>query len=133
MTRPTRFLGGLVAAAALVAAGCGGESGPELYRLEPTQACLEEAGLDVTTDDLDFVASTAAGGALRVDIAANHATISFGETQDEAARTAEAYRNFAGPQIPVEHVLFREQNAVLVWGAPPSDEERTRVVSCLSG
>jgi len=133
MTRRITSLGGLVLIAALLGAGCGGgESEPELYRLEPTRSCLEGAGLEVTTEELDFVASTATGGALRTDIAANHATVSFGETPEEAERTAEAYRNFAGPRIPIDHVLFRYENAVVVWGAPPSEEERTRVVSCLA-
>ena len=132
MTRLLWPLAGLVVAAALLAAGCGGEPEPTVYRLEPTRACLEQTGLEPTTANVDFVASTATGGAVRAEIAANEVTISFGETDEEAQRTARAYENFAGPRIPIEHVLFREHNAVLVWGAPPTDEERTRVVSCLS-
>jgi len=132
MTGLIRPLAGLVVAAALLAAGCGGEPEPTLYQLEPTRACLDGAGLDVTTENLDFVASTATGGALRAEIGANEVTVSFGATEEEAERTARAYRNFAGPRIPIDHVLFREHNAVLVWGAPPSDEERTRVHSCLA-
>jgi hypothetical protein len=133
MIRPTWFPAGLVVAAALLAAGCGGADEPDAYRLEPTRSCLEHAGLDVTTDDLDFVASTAAGGALRTDLPENEVTISFGDTEAEAERTARAYRNFAGPTIPIEHVLFRRANAVLVWGAPPSDVDQMRVTACLEG
>ena len=133
MIRPTRFLAGLVVTAALVAAGCGGEAEPERYELEPTRECLEQAGIEVTTDDLDFVASTAAGGALRAHLPENEVTISLGETDAEAERTATAYRNFAGPTIAIEHVLSRQANAVLVWGAPPSDDDRARVTSCLAG
>jgi hypothetical protein len=133
MDRTRMPLAGLVVAAALLAAGCGGPAGPETYGLDPTRACLEEAGFDVTTEDLDFVASTAVGGAVRADMPGNHVTISFGEGEEEAVRTEQAYRRFAAPQIPIEHVLFRERNAVLVWGAPPTDEESGPVVACLDG
>jgi hypothetical protein len=133
MTRPVRLAAGVALAAALLAAGCGGEAEPDLYRLEPTQSCLEEAGHDVTTEDLDFVASTATGGAFRADVGENEVTVTFGETEDEAERTASAYRNFAGPTISIDHVLFQRANAVLVWGAPPTDEERGPVEGCLQG
>lgn len=133
MTRPVSYAAGLALAAALLAAGCGGDGEPELYQLEPTRACLEEAGHDVSMDDLDFVASTATGGAFRADAAENEVTVTFGESEDEAERTAAAYRNFAGPTIDIEHVLFRRANAVLLWGAPPGDEERAPVEACLRG
>ncbi|HUG28887.1 MAG TPA: hypothetical protein VMQ65_00020 [Candidatus Limnocylindria bacterium] len=133
MDRYRMRVAGLVVAAALLAAGCGGGAEPETYSLEPTRACLEEAGLTVSGRNLDFVASTATGGALRVRLPANDVTISFGLTEEEASRTAQAYRRFAGSTIAIDHVLGRERNAVLVWGAPPADEEASRVVGCLAG
>jgi hypothetical protein len=133
MLRPVSLAAGLALAAVLLVAGCGGNGEPELYRLDPTRACLEDAGHEVSTDDLDFVASTATGGAFRADVGANEVTLTFGETEEEAERTASAYRNFAGPTIQIDHVLFRRSNAVLVWGAPPGDEERAPVEGCLHG
>jgi hypothetical protein len=120
-------------AAALLLAGCGAGE-PEAYALEPTRGCLEDAGHDVTTEDVDFVASTATAGALRADLAPDqHVTISFGETDNEAERTAQAYRNFASPDIQIDQVLERHRNAVLLWGAPPSEDERGPIVGCLDG
>lgn len=122
-----------ILAAVLLAAGCGGEAEPDFYRLEPTRSCLEEAGMEVTTEDLDFVASTATAGALRAGVGENEVTVSFGEEEEEAVRTAQAYRDFADPTIAIDHVLAREANAVLVWNAPPGDEERGPVHACLRG
>jgi hypothetical protein len=133
MTWPASLVAGLALAAALLAAGCGGETEPDAYSLEPTQDCLEEAGYDASTEDLDFVASTATGGAFHTDVGENEVTLSFGETTEEAERTAQAYRNFAGPTIQIEHVLFQRENVVFVWGAPPTDEERGPVEACLRG
>lgn len=133
MTRPRSFVAGLALAAALAGGGCGGEPTPEAYAPESTRACLEEAGHEVSTDELDFVASTATGGAFRADVGENEVTVAFGETEEEAERTARAYRNFAGPTIPIDHVLFQVSNSVLVWGAPPSDDERGAVEGCLRG
>ncbi len=131
MTRPTSFLAGLAAAAALLAGGCGGDSEPETYRLPSTRACLQEAGFAVTTRELDFVASTAARGAVRAELPDNEVTISLGDSEEEATRTARAYRSFAGSKIPIEHVLFQHQNAVLVWAVPPSESDLAQVVACL--
>jgi hypothetical protein len=134
MARRLRFPAGLaIAAATLLAAGCGGEPELQLYRLEPTRDCLEDGGGRVTTDDLDFVASTAGGGAFRAEVGENQLTISFGEQEEDAVRTAQAYRDFAGPTIPIDHVLARNENAVMVWNTPPTDGERAQVVACLSG
>jgi hypothetical protein len=128
-----RRLLALAGALAVVLGGCGGEAEPELYSVEPTNACLKEAGFVTSLDDLDFVASTASGGGLHGRYQANQVTIAFGEDEEESARMEQAYRNFAGARIPIDDVLFRSANAVLVWGAPPSEEERTRVDGCLSG
>lgn len=133
MTRPASFVASLALAAALLGGGCSGEAPPEVYAPEPTRACLEEGGHEVATEGLDFVASTATRGAFRADVGENEVTLAFGETEEEAERTARAYRNFAGPTIPIDHVLFRISNSVLVWGAPPSDEERGAVEGCLRG
>ena len=124
-------------AAAAVAAGCGGAgegAEPERYELGPSKACLEQGGSRVSTKGLDFVASTALGGAMRVRLATdNFVDVSFGEDAGEAERIETAYRRFAGRSIPIDDVLIRTKNVVMVWNAPPSAEERDTLLGCLEG
>jgi hypothetical protein len=124
-------------AAAAVTAGCGGSNPaaePALYELAPSRACLQEAGVDVKTSGLDFVASTALGGAMRVRLATdNFVDVSFGEDAAEAERIETAYRRFAGRSIPVDDVILRTKNVVMVWNAPPTGEERDTLFGCLEG
>lgn len=130
-----RALSAGLAAVALVAAGCGQKPGerPDHFDLAPTRACLQQQeGVRVTTQGLDFVASTALGGGMRVTLADNFVVMAFGETDEEAVRIEQAYRRFAGKRIPIDDVLKRDQNVVMVWNAPPSAEDEGRVSGCLS-
>lgn len=123
-------------AAAAVAGGCGGgqTAEPERYALGPSRACLQENGMRVSTTGLDLVASTALGGAMRVRLATdNFVDVSFGEDDDEAGRIERAYRRFAGKSIPIDDVLERTKNVVLVWNGAPTAEERDALVGCLRG
>jgi hypothetical protein len=124
-------------AAAGMAAGCGGagpNAEPERYELGPSHACLEQGGVRVSTRGLDFVASTALGGAMRVRLATdNFVDVSFGEDAGEAERIETAYRRFAGRSIPVDDVILRTKNVVMVWNAPPSPAERDTLFGCLKG
>ena len=124
-------------AAASVAAGCGGSgpnAEPSRYELAPSRACLQQAGVDVSTRGLDFVATTALGGAMRVRLATdNFVDVSFGEDEAEAERIESAYRRFAGKSIPVDDVILRTKNVVMVWNAPPSAEELDSLTGCLQG
>ncbi len=129
---------GILAAAlaAAIVAGCGSTAPPEpeSYAFAASRACLEQAeGVEVSTDDLDFVATTALGGAMRVQLATNFAVAAFGSDTEEGLRIEQAYRQFAGSSIPIEDVLQRTKNVVLVWNAPPSPEERDTVLGCLRG
>lgn len=129
------ILAAVLAGAAVLAAGCGGdEAEPERYALAPSRACLEQAdGVDVSTDDLDFVATTALGGAMRIELPTNFLVIAFGQDVPEGERIERAYRQFAGRTIPIDDVLQRTRNVVLVWNAGPSPEERDVVLGCLQG
>lgn len=118
----------LSAGAALALAGCGGSS---KYALAPTTECLKkQSGLRVSTK-VDFVASTALGGAVSVLMKKNEVTISFGLDEPEAARLAAAYRRFKGKNIGIEDVLRPQKNTVLLWEAHPSDQAVTTIDGCL--
>lgn len=135
MGRRGIFVSALAAAAAL-AAGCGGAGSAEdePYVLGPSRACLEQMeNVEVETDELDFVATTALGGAMRVELLANFVVLAFGNDAKEGERIERAYRQFAGSSIPIDDVLQRTRNVVLVWNAGPSPEEQNLVTGCLQG
>jgi hypothetical protein len=114
--------------ALVVLAACGGE---KTYTLAKTRACLVgEPGLLVRRK-VDFVASTALGGAVNVKLAHNQVTISFGRDGDEAHRLATAYRRFRGRNIGIADVLRPKRNAVLLWQAHPADEDLATIDRCL--
>ena len=130
---------GLAATLVLVSlvAGCGGAGSeePSSYALAPTRQCLSgEDGVTVETQPVDFVASTALGGALRVKVSPqNFAVLAFGNDEAEAERIERAYRDFAGKRIPIDDVLERRKNLVLVWNAPPTGEDESAISGCLKG
>jgi hypothetical protein len=126
--RPSVFLGLILAFGSL--AGCGGDE-VGLYELGPTRACLENSDLEPTQRDLDFVASTALGGALRVRFADNLLSLTFGRSQGEAERLERAYRRFAPRRFPIQDVLRREGNVVMLWGVSPTIDQLETVTGCL--
>jgi hypothetical protein len=115
---------------AVLVAGCGG-GGPKIYTLEKTRACLVKKSELKLRNKVDFVASTALGGAVAVILPKNEVTISFGLDEAEAGRLRQAYRRFRGRNIGIEDVLRPEKNAVLLWEAHPSDDELDTVGGCL--
>jgi hypothetical protein len=130
MNRRRTSLAGFAAAVAVLLAGCGGDQ-RGLYVLEPTRSCLEGADLQPSQKNLDFVASTALGGALRVRFAENLLSLTFGNSQEEAARIERAYRRFAPRRFPIQDVLRREGNVVMLWGVSPTIDELETVMRCL--
>jgi hypothetical protein len=115
--------------AALAVAGCGGA---KKYSLAPTKACLEKQKNLRIRSRVDFVASTAPGGAVSVVFGKrNEVTISFATNQEEAERIALGYRRFAGRNIGLADVLRPQRNAVLLWEAHPNDEDLATVDRCL--
>jgi hypothetical protein len=134
----TKSAFGVALAVTALASGCGGSgqgTDAETYLLEPTRECLASRGdVGVDTKRVDFVASTALGGAMRARLATdNFVVVAFGDDRDEAARIEQAYREFAGKSIPIDDVLQRTKNVVLVWNGPPGAEEEDTVVGCLRG
>ncbi len=120
----------VAASAAAVLAGCGG--GSSAYSLGKTRACLGKLTGAKLSSRVDFVASTAPGGAVHVHLPGTQAvTISFGDTVDEATRIADAYRRFRGRNIGIEDVLRETRNAVLLWHEHPSADDEAIVTGCL--
>jgi hypothetical protein len=132
MFRHRRALPAL-AAAGLLLTGCGGSDTPDRYALQPTRDCLADAGVATSTEGLDFVASTALGGALIARPEGNRVVLAFGGSAADATRTVRAYRRFAGERIPLHDLLFQERNTVLLWEEPPTEQQARTVGGCLEG
>ena len=124
----------LIALLAVVVAGCGsGSTSTSVYTLTATKQCLQSTLGIHNFPPLgdDFVASTASGGALRVELADNAVTVLFGANADEASNLADAYRRFHAKNVGVEDVLRTQGNAVLLWQLHPSATDESKVQSCL--
>jgi hypothetical protein len=113
----------------VLACGCGGK-GDQLYSLDKTKACLTKDGVRLG-GPLDFVATTATGGAVQVHFATNFATLAFGDTVDKADNINQAYRRFRSKNVGIDDVLRQDQNAVMLWHAHPSDANVARLTACL--
>jgi hypothetical protein len=113
----------------LMVAGCGGQT---TYSLGPTKTCLTQRGFHVG-GKLDFVASTATGGAFLVHLGDNFVTIAFGDSLQTGDDIQGAYERFALPNVKsgLSDVLRRFNNAVTLWHAHPSDSDLALVVGCL--
>lgn len=119
----------LVAVLVLLACGCGSKSS-DLYSLEKTKACLTKDGVRLG-GPLDFVATTATGGAVQAHLASNYVTLVFGDTLDKADNINQAYHLFRSKNVGIDDVLRQQGNAVMLWHAHPSDAEAARITACL--
>ena len=81
--------------------------------------------------DIDFVASTALGGAFIAHLTDNFVTVSFGKTEADADNIADAYRRFSAANVGVEDVLRQQGNAVMLWHVHPSDPDAAQITGCL--
>jgi hypothetical protein len=113
----------------LMVAGCGGQT---TYSLGPTKTCLTHRGFRVG-GKLDFVASTATGGAFLVHLGDNFVTVAFGNSLQTGDDIQGAYQRFALPNVKpgLSDVLRRYDNAVTLWHLHPSDSDLALVVGCL--
>lgn len=109
-------------------AGCGKDT--PTYSLSKTSTCLQSAGAKLG-GQLDFVATTATGGASRVRLHDNAVTVVFGETQGDADNIDAAYRRFHASNVGIDDVLRRQGNAIMLWQRHPSDADLATVTGCL--
>ena len=123
-----------VAAGAVLVAGCGGSSA-KVYAAAATQACLEQAGATIVAvdDKIDLVAESALGGSLGAKVGENRVTIAFGRSDAEGSVLESAYKQYGSRDVPIDHLLQRRGNAVLLWAGPPSPQDTDAVRSCLRG
>jgi hypothetical protein len=126
----------VIAAAAFVAAllaGCGGGGNPAktIYSRDKTMACLKKANVKIG-GELDFVASTATGGAFKAKVPGNDVTVVFGQTLDDANNIDQAYVHFHAQNVGIEDVLRQQGNAVMLWHQHPSDDDLSLVTGCLT-
>jgi len=113
----------------LLAAGCGGKTE---YTVGKTRSCLSTRGVQIG-HNLDFVASTATGGAFSASLGDNSVKLVFGETESDAEQIMAAYERFALPNVKagLPDVLRRYNNVVTLWHAHPQDADLSLVVGCL--
>jgi hypothetical protein len=124
-----RLSAALVLALSLFTAGCGGRSA---FSAQKTEACLRIAGARFG-GKLDFVATTATGGAFVARLRDNWVTIAFGLRATDAEALGLAYERFAFPNVRrhIGDVLVRYDNAVLLWHSRPSAADLALVTGCL--
>src|SRR5438874_4338420 len=117
------------AAMTLLAASCG-SPGTHTYSLAKTEACLKTKPVRLG-GPLDFVATTAAGGAVKIHTSDNFLTLVFGHSVDDANNIAAAYRRFAAKNVGVNDVLYQSSNAVTLWHKHWTQDDLDLVTSCL--
>jgi hypothetical protein len=124
---------------------CGGDA--PSYSLISTYSCLKDHGAEVThdLDDLDFfvfdpIAREAGAGALKADVGANSVVVVFERSVDEAKQTEAAYKTtprevlnstLGNPGPPIEDLLRRSRNVVVLWLTPPTDAATAELADCL--
>ncbi len=116
-------------AVVLLVASCGGRS-TKLYSQEQTRACFSSKHIRLG-GALDFVATTATGGALKAHLGDNDVTVVFGATTADADNINQAYHRFHSENVGIEDVLRQQSNVVMLWHAHPSDADLNRVTACL--
>jgi hypothetical protein len=124
----------VLAALALLAAGCGGS---HAYTAQGTVKCLSSKGFtDVTTDPakVGFIAAFADNGGLRATAPnGNVLTIAFAGDTSAVAGTETAFRDHASPfyKRHMSDIMESQRNAVLVWTTAPSQAQLSTALGCL--
>jgi len=126
--RGRRLFLGAVLAGTLVVAGCGGTKS---YDAEKTRSCLADQPGVKLSNKVDFVASTALGGAFNAKLLGNQVTLAFAEDRKEAERIVRAYQRFRGKNIGLSDILYSNRNVVMLWREHPSADDTARVTDCL--
>jgi hypothetical protein len=105
---------------------------PPVYTLAAERACLRRQGVH-STDRVDFIASTAADGAIAADVSGDTATISFASDASGAETIVEGYERVASrrQRALLRVLLLRRSNVVILWQVGPDAQELRLALSCL--
>ena len=112
---------GLLLAAPLVLAGCGGS-----YSVARTSHCLKHKGATINFPSSQ-IASTARGGGIEVWLDDRNVNIGFGRTTGEAKRLLRLYGSVGNPN---HERIYQRRNAVVAWDIKPPPARKT-VDACL--
>ena len=137
----------VLALLAVLVAGCGGGSGgsggqsagggKSAYTAAATAPCLKQQGFkDVTTNpnDVGLVAAFADNGGLKATAPdGNTVVIAFTADDASVADTETAFRKHAAPRYRhhMADIMAAANNAVIVWGAGPAQNDHDLVIGCL--
>ena len=112
-------------------AGCGGGGG-KTFDVDKSRACMVDRHFAVTDPPPDdLVAAAAEGGAYSVVYPGQRVTVSFGEDRKGAERIVRAYQRFNINKIALEDALKVRNNAVILFGAHPTDDDISKIEACL--
>jgi hypothetical protein len=113
-------------------AGCGSSSHQATtFTLAPTRECVRAYGHILKPKADDFIATTASGGAFRLQFPDNEATVLFGADANEANGLADGYRRFHAKNVGIEDILHTSNNVVMLWKLHPTDTDASELNDCL--
>jgi hypothetical protein len=115
-----------------VVAGCGSSSPKATtFTLAPTRECARAYGHILKPKSDDFIATTASGGAFRLQFPDNEATVLFGADAQEGSGLADGYRRFHAKNVGVEDILRTNNNVVMLWRLHPTATDESELSDCL--
>jgi hypothetical protein len=122
----------IIASAALLAVGCGGDDGDDLTSEDALRDCLTEEGLTVEASDLSSSASLGnASPDFQVMSGDGEIADVIVEGSDQKAeRTAADVQGAKASFGAGQAVVVKEQNAVIVFEREPPAEFREQVETC---
>lgn len=122
-----------VAAAAILAAGCGGDDGEDLTSEDALRDCLTEEGLTVEAADLSSSASLGnASPDFRVMAGTGEiADVIVEGSAQKADRTAADVQAAKASFGAGQTVVVKDRNAIVVFEDEPPGEFRSQVETCV--
>ena len=97
--------------------------------LEKVQTCLIERDTRFETIVGDFVALSAARGALRTSVEGNSVTVALGGSERDAERVYDDYAALTTADV-VRALLERRRKVVLLWEREPTTSQREFMYLC---
>ncbi|HWE82564.1 MAG TPA: hypothetical protein VG265_13020 [Gaiellaceae bacterium] len=145
MTSRLALAGGRLAVAVAIlggAAGCGSRpagsgppsvAAPPIFARTATRSCLVARGVPIG-GTVDFVGSTASGGAFVAHFGRRSVTVAFGLSISEGETLQAGYRRLSAPAIRAQlgDLLRRYDNVVTLWGSSPPARAFVLLADCIA-